>query len=168
MFFVIICTYTCGLDIILGLVLSLFPHFELSHFSGSNTIKVCIYLVGTLCAHLLLCCLRSFRNFTDVFHMVWKCACALDIILILIFVNISAFWIFSYLFVCNKKVAGYYVIPLPCLSVRPSVHMSGLANIRGLGASLSMIMRFIPLRIHWIALKPIFCLRFRGYFSMAV
>ena len=31
------------------------------------------------------------------------------------------------------------------------------ANIRGLGASLSMIMRFIPLRIHWVALKPIFC-----------
>ena len=30
------------------------------------------------------------------------------------------------------------------------------ANIWGLGASLSMIMRFIPLRIHWVALKPIF------------
>ena len=42
----------------------------------------------------------------------------------------------------------------------------GRANIWGLGASLSMIMRFIPLRIHWVALKPIFCLRFRGYFSM--
>ena len=56
------------------------------------------------------------------------------------------------------------VRPSVCLSVRPSVR----ANIRGLGASLSMIMRFIPLRIHWVALKPIFCLRFRGYFSMGV
>ena len=55
------------------------------------------------------------------------------------------------------------------LSVHPSVHQSSVrANILGLGASLSMIMRFIPLRIHWVAIKPIFCLRFRGYFSMGV
>ena len=50
------------------------------------------------------------------------------------------------------------------VSVRPSVW----ANIWGLGASLSMIMLFILLRIHWVALKPIFCLRFRGYFSTGV
>ena len=54
------------------------------------------------------------------------------------------------------------------LFVRLSVRLSVLANIWGLGASLSMIMRFILLRIHWVALKPIFCLRFRGYFSMGV
>ena len=56
----------------------------------------------------------------------------------------------------HQKVAGYYVIPSEILSVRPSVCLSVRANIRGLGASLSMIMRFIPLRIHWVALKPIF------------
>ena len=36
------------------------------------------------------------------------------------------------------------------------------------GIFLSKI-RFIPLRIHKVALKPIFCLRFRGcYLSMGV
>ena len=63
-------------------------------------------------------------------------------------------WRFCYfLYPATQKVAGYYVIPAKLLSVRlPSVR----ANIRGLGASLSMFMRFIPLRIHWVALKPIF------------
>ena len=69
----------------------------------------------------------------------------------------------------HTKSSGVLCYTLRTLSVRPSIsRLSVRANIWGLGASLSMIMRFIPLRIHWVALKPIFCLRFRGYFSMGV
>ena len=57
----------------------------------------------------------------------------------------------------HTKSGGVLCYTLRTLSVRPSViRPSVRANIRGLGASLSMIMRFIPLRTHWVALKPIF------------
>ena len=55
-------------------------------------------------------------------------------------------------------------------SFRLSVHMFHLfgRTFRGLrGIFLSKI-RFAPLRIHYLALTPIFCLHFRGYLSMGV
>ena len=49
----------------------------------------------------------------------------------------------------HTKSGGVLCYTLLILSVCPSiVRPSVRANIRGLGASLSMIMRFIPLRIH--------------------
>ena len=49
----------------------------------------------------------------------------------------------------------------------PSVCLSG-QTFRVYGVFFWSKIRFIPLKIHWVALKPIFCLRFRGYFSMGV
>ena len=41
---------------------------------------------------------QSFLNCTDVFVMVWRCACCLDIILRLVLVTFSAFWTQSFFF----------------------------------------------------------------------
>ena len=61
--------------------------------------------------------------------MVCRCACALDIILRLIFVTFSAFSHFFILICLQQKVAGYYVIPFECLSIHPSVRPSLLKCI---------------------------------------
>ena len=47
----------------------------------------------------------------------------------------------------HKKWRGIMLYP-PNFEYLSAVHPSVRANIRGLGASLSMIMQFIPLRIH--------------------
>ena len=57
--------------------ITFFSHFELGHFSGANKIKRVDsgYLV---CATPTILC-RSFQNITDVFVMILRYACGLDI-----------------------------------------------------------------------------------------
>ena len=61
-----------------------------------------------------------FWNFSDVFCIEWRCACALDMILWLFFSH--------FLYPATQKVAGYYIIPSKLwVSVRrPSVCPSAL------------------------------------------
>ena len=91
------------------------------NFSGSKTTHVCIYSRYPVCPSTPMDFCASVWNFTDVFHMVWRCACALDInpqINFCYFFRIFSLVIFFFIFVCNKKVAEYYVIPFECLSIR--------------------------------------------------
>ena len=74
--------------------MSLFPHFELSRFSGLNTIKVYRYWVPYVC--------NSSCSFMPIVLKLHRCFChglkirGLDIILRLICVTLSAFW--TYIF----------------------------------------------------------------------
>ena len=84
--------YACGLDIVLRFFFGHFFHkFNLAIFQAFLQSKwidsgylVCATPPTVLC--------RFFRNFTDVFVMVWRYACGLDIVLKLFFVTFSASW----------------------------------------------------------------------------
>ena len=71
----------CGLDIIVRLFLSLFPHCELSHFSPF-IYKQLVHLVSSTPLTVLY---RLLWDFACVFFMVWECACDLDVIFRLFF-----------------------------------------------------------------------------------
>ena len=71
--------------------LSLFPLCELSHFLTS------MYRQWVPCErNTSYSFIPIFSNFAHVFAMVWRCACALDIILELIFVTFSTLWTLSF------------------------------------------------------------------------
>ena len=78
----------CGLDVIVRLFLSLFPHCELSHFSPF------IYkqLVPFVSATPLTVLYRLLWNFACIFFMVWGCACGLDVIVRLFFLLFPTLW----------------------------------------------------------------------------
>ena len=80
------------------------------------------WTVGALCAQLLLQFLiQIFWNFTDVLMMLWRYACALDIILRLIFDTFSQFELSRFSGIYTMKVNGHCV---PCVQTPPSVLLS--------------------------------------------
>ena len=93
--FVMVWKCACGLDIIFRLTFVTFPHFELSHNWGANSIKVYIYWVP--------CVRNSFNNFMSIFLKLYMCFChGLKMCMWfgcnpqINFVTFSAFW--TYLF----------------------------------------------------------------------
>ena len=78
----------CGLDIIVGSILSLFRHCELSHFSP----WLCRQRVSLVSATPLTVLYQLFWNFACIFLMVWGYACGLDIIVGSVFVTFSTLW----------------------------------------------------------------------------
>ena len=118
----------CGLDIIVRLFLSLFPHCVLCNFSPS-IYRQWVPLVSAIPLTVLY---RLIWNFAYVFFMVWGCACGLYIIVILFFDTFSTLWTYSFFSHFIHKHLVPLVSATPLTVLRPIIMKLCMCFLHGM------------------------------------